>query len=134
MKALTPQQQKFAEAYALGNSATEAARIAGYSAKRPDVSGAKLLKNKSVAAEVARIRKESSERTAIDLDWLTEQYVENHRRARSVADFAASNKALETLARLHGQLNEKLKVSKDGEGGGGLTIEIVRFGSDSNSA
>jgi phage terminase small subunit len=134
MKALTPQQQKFAEAYACGKTATEAARIAGYSPKRPDVAATKLLKQKHIAAEVARLRKESSERTAIDLDWLTEQYVENHKRARIACDFSASNKALETLARLHGQLNEKLKVSKDGEGAGGLTIEIVRFGNDSNSA
>jgi phage terminase small subunit len=127
MKALTPQQQKFAEAYALGKTATEAARIAGYSSKRPDLSATKLLKNKAIAAAVAKMRKESSERTSVDLDWITEQYVENHKRARELKDISASNKALETLSRLHGLLNEKLKLETP-PGSGVVAVVNVSIG------
>jgi hypothetical protein len=125
MKALTPQQQRFAEAYALGNNATEAARIAKYSAKRPDVAAAKLLKNKAVLAEVARLRKESAERTGVSIDWVTEKLVHvvnscmqkravYDRRGRklgdAIVDSNGANRALELLGKTRGMFDTKIKV------------------------
>jgi phage terminase small subunit len=131
MKALKPQHQKFAETYALGKcSAADAAKEAGYSPKSAKRIAVKLLKNKSIAAEVARIRKESSERTAITMDWITEQLVDNSRAARADADYSASNKALELLGKQLGMFRENVNLSGKAE----LTIQVVRFGDDSNSA
>jgi phage terminase small subunit len=107
---LSPQQQRFVEEYCLGKTATEAARIAGYSPKRPDVAGAKLLKQPHVAAAVAAKRKTISEKTAIDAAWAQEQLVDTYKAARGRNDLTAAIRALELLGRKLGMFTDRLKL------------------------
>jgi phage terminase small subunit len=63
MKKLSPQQQRFVEEYCLGDkTATEAALIAGYSKKRPDVAASKLLAQPHIAAAVEAKRKKLADK------------------------------------------------------------------------
>ena len=121
MKKLSPQQQRFVEEYCLGKTATEAARIAGYSPKRPDVAGAKLLKQPHIAAAVASIRAQAAKETAITVAWVQEQLVETYRCARNESDHSAANRSLELLGKNLGMFADRLKL----DGPPGSTMQAV---------
>ena len=121
MKKLSPQQQRFVEEYCLGKTATEAARIAGYSPKRPDVAGAKLLKQPHIAAAVAALRAKVAKETSITVAWVQEQLVDTYRAARSDTDLAAANRALELLGKNLGMFADRLKL----DGPPGSTMQAV---------
>src|SRR5690349_6250957 len=94
MTTLSPKQQRFVDEYAKGKTATEAAKLAGYSQKAPRHSGHKLLKSKAIAAAIAEQRKATSESTGIDAAWVTNELVETYRAARKKNDFNASVRSL----------------------------------------
>jgi Phage terminase, small subunit len=121
MKKLSPQQQRFVEEYCLGKTATEAARIAGYSPKRPDVAGAKLLAQPHIAAAVAALRAKVAKETSITVAWVQEQLVDTYRAARSDTDLAAANRALELLGKNLGMFADRLKL----DGPPGSTMQAV---------
>ena len=121
MKKLSPQQQRFVEEYCLGKTATDAARIAGYSPKRPDVAGAKLLAQPHIAAAVAALRAKVAKETSITVAWVQEQLVDTYRAARSDTDLAAANRALELLGKNLGMFADRLKL----DGPPGSTMQAV---------
>ena len=59
-KKLTAKQQKFVEHYAACGNATEAARLAGYSAKYTRENASKLLQNTTIQAALAALTKKVS--------------------------------------------------------------------------
>ncbi len=67
---LTAKQQRFVEEYLIDLNATQAAIRAGYAESGASVEGARLLANAKVAAAVATLKAERSERTRIDAAWL----------------------------------------------------------------
>jgi phage terminase small subunit len=73
---MTPKQQRFVEEYLIDLNATQAAIRAGYSATDADVTGPRLLGNVGIAAAIAAAKKERSERTAINAEWLLTRLAE----------------------------------------------------------
>lgn len=67
---LTDKQQKFVEEYLLDLNATQAAVRAGYSEKTASETGYENLSKPQIANAIAEAKKERSERTRIDADWL----------------------------------------------------------------
>ena len=79
-KTLSPKQKRFVEEYLIDLNATQAAIRAGYSAKTAKQQASRLLTNVDVVAAVALAKKERSEKTKIDAEWVLRQAVELHRR------------------------------------------------------
>lgn len=77
---LTSKQQRFAEEYLIDLNATQAAIRAGYSAKTAGQVGFENLKKPQIAAAVAKAKRERSEATKIDAQWVLRQAVELHQR------------------------------------------------------
>ncbi len=79
-KKLTPKQQCFIEEYLIDLNAAQSAIRAGYSEKTAKQQASRLLTNVDVAAAVAKAKRERSEATKIDAEWVLHQAVELHRR------------------------------------------------------
>jgi phage terminase small subunit len=79
-KTLNPKQQRFVDEYLVDLNATQAAIRAGYSRNSARQIGDENLSKPDIAAAVAMAKKERSERTEIDADWVLQQAVEVHRR------------------------------------------------------
>ena len=125
MAKLSPKQQLFVEAYARGKSGSDAALAAGYSAKRPDVASSHLLKKPAVAEAIAAIRKQNSERTGIDVAWITEKLVQVVHRGFQIDDLPAVNGALKMLGQNAGMFVEKAVDVTDNR----IQIQVIQFGS-----
>ena len=67
---LTPKQQTFVEEYLKDLNATQAAIRAGYSPKSAYSTGERLLRNAEVEAAVKQGKRERSERTKVDADYV----------------------------------------------------------------
>ena len=67
---MTPKQERFVEEYLIDLNATQAAIRAGYAESGASVEGTRLLANAKIAEAVAEAKKQRSERTNIDADWL----------------------------------------------------------------
>ena len=79
-KTLTPKQQHFVEEYLIDLNATQAAIRSGYSRNSARQIGVENLTKPVIAAAVAKAKRERSERTEIDAEWVLRQAVELHRR------------------------------------------------------
>ncbi len=77
---LTPKQQRFVDEYLIDLNATQAAIRAGYSKNSARQIGVENLTKPVIAAAVAKAKRERSERTEIDAEWVLRQAVELHRR------------------------------------------------------
>lgn len=65
---LTPKRQRFVEEYPKDLNSTQAAIRAGFSSRRADATGSRLLGNVEVAAAIQQALAERSERTKIEAD------------------------------------------------------------------
>ncbi len=79
-KNLTAKQQRFVEEYLIDLNATQAAIRAGYSRNSARQIGVENLSKPVIAAAVAKAKRERSEATKIDAEWVLKQAVELHRR------------------------------------------------------
>jgi len=77
---LTPKQQRFVENYLIDLNATQAAIRAGYSPKTAKQQASRLLTNVNVAAAVDKAKRERSEATEIDAEWVLQQAVNVYQR------------------------------------------------------
>ena len=77
---LTPKQQRFVEEYLVDLNAAQAAIRAGYSRNSARQIGDENLSKPVIAAAVAEAKRERSEATKIDAEWVLRQAVELHRR------------------------------------------------------
>lgn len=77
---LTAKQQRFVEEYLIDLNATQAAIRAGYSRNSARQIGDENLSKPAIAAAVANAKRERSEATAINAEWVLRQAVELHRR------------------------------------------------------
>ena len=77
---LTPKQQRFIEEYLIDLNATQAAIRAGYSRNSARQIGDENLSKPGIADAVAKAKRERSEATNIDADWVLKQAVELHQR------------------------------------------------------
>ena len=67
---LTPKQARFIEEYLVDLNATQAAIRAGYSVKAAGVEGSRLLTNAKVAAAISAAKRERSEVTKVDAEYV----------------------------------------------------------------
>ncbi len=67
---LTARQERFVDEYLVDLNATQAAIRAGYSAKSAHVEGSRLLTNAKVAAAISAAKRERSEATKIDAEYV----------------------------------------------------------------
>ena len=127
---MNPKQTRFVQEYLKDTNATQAAIRAGYSANGAKVQGSRLLTNANVQAAVLKGRARTAEKAEVTLDWLIEEFKENHRLAREgnpavdrygkptgsvMRQIAASNKAVEAIAILTGFWVNKSKVGVDSD-------------------
>ena len=77
---LTAKQARFVEEHLIDLNATQAAIRAGYSAKTAKQQASRMLTNVDVVAAVAEAKRERSQTTKIDAEWVLRQAVELHRR------------------------------------------------------
>ena len=149
-KKLTPKQQCFIEEYLIDLNAAQSAIRAGYSEKTAKQQASRLLTNVDVAAAVAKAKRERSEATNIDAEWVLRELVELHQRVTQeikpalhpktrkqmkdeegnllfVFNAAASNRALELIGK-HigvGAFKDFLEIS-----GGISHVERLQKGRD----
>jgi len=108
---LTPLQQAFVQAYAVGDkSATQAAIAAGYSPRTARVQVYDLLRNPGVKAELDQIRERITQKTVYDAAAAFNEAGEALEIARKSKNSHAFTKAVELRAKLHGLLTDKLLV------------------------
>ena len=82
-KNLSPKQKRFIEEYLIDLNATQAAIRAGYSKNSARQIGDENLSKPAIAAAVALAKRERSEKTKIDAEWVLNQAVELHQRCMS---------------------------------------------------
>lgn len=80
---LTPRQQAFVEEYLVDLNGAQAAIRAGYSAKAAKEQAARLLTDANVSAAILERKRDRSERTKVNSDWLLDRLA-----TESVADLA----------------------------------------------
>lgn len=84
MKAnLSPRQQRFVDEYLIDLNATQSAIRAGYSKNSARPIGHENLSKPGIAAAVTNAKRERSDATKIDAEWVLKQAVEVHRRCMS---------------------------------------------------
>ena len=77
---LTAKQQRFVDEFMIDLNATQAAVRAGYSRNCAGQIGDENLKKPQIAAAVAEAKRERSEATKIDAEWVLRQAVELYKR------------------------------------------------------
>ena len=146
---LTPKQQRFIEEFLIDLNASQAAVRAGYSAKTAGQVGFENLKKPEIQQAVAKAKRERSEATKINAEWVLRQAVELHLRCMQEVrpvrnpktgkqqyddddnalfkfNAAAANRALELIGK-HvdiGAFKERIEVS----GGGPTLAERIQAG------
>ncbi len=79
-KKLTPKQQCFVDEYLIDLNATQAAIRAGYSPRTARAIACENLAKPDIQEAIAEAKRERSEATKIDAEWVLHQAVELHRR------------------------------------------------------
>ncbi len=147
---LTPKQQRFIDEYLIDLNATQSAIRAGYSPRTARAIACENLAKPDIQEAIARAKRDRSEATKIDAEWVLKQAVELHRRCmqeikpalhpksrRQLKDdsgnllftfnAAAANRALELVGK-HvdiGAFRDRLEVS-----GGISLVERLQRGRD----
>lgn len=100
---LTPKQEAFVLAYLETGNASEAYRRAydceGSSEAAINVNASKLLKHAKVALRLQVLQERAAAKVTLTRSWVLEQLMDNVTKAKTAADFNASNKALELLGK-----------------------------------
>lgn len=111
---LDPKKITFVIEYIKDFSARRAAEVAGYS---PEY-GYKLLENYDIAVAINNVLTQRLDASCIDAEWLLMEAVDNHHIARQRGNLAASNTALNLIAKhvfVDAFAAEKVEVSSDKE-------------------
>ncbi len=149
-KTLTPKQQRFIDEYLIDLNATQAAIRAGYSSRTARAIACENLAKPDIQEAIAEAKRERSEATKIDSDWVLREAVALYQRCiqeikpalhpksrRQLKDdsgnllftfnAAAANRALELVGK-HvdiGAFKDRLEVS-----GGISLVERIQAGRD----
>lgn len=126
---VNPKHEHFAQLVANGVTATEAAKIVGYSEKRAAVTGSELVKNRNVCARITEfataIMERAVEKLGIDKAWVIAELVDNVKTAKQavpVLDNAgkptaeyrqqlnAANRALELIGKELGMFVDRKEI------------------------
>lgn len=107
---MNPKRQRFCEEYAVDLNGAQAAIRAGYAPGCAKVTASRLLTDANVRERVDRLIVKHRERLEVDIDSLTEMFVEDRQLAHENKQAGAAVSASEKLGKLHGYMSERLKV------------------------
>ena len=149
-KTLTPKQQRFIDEYLIDLNATQAAIRAGYSPRTARAIACENLAKPDIQEAIAEAKRERSEATKIDAEWVLRELVKLHQRVTQeikpklhpktrkqmkdeegnllfVFNAAAANRALELIGKHTdiGAYKDRLEVS-----GGISLVERLQAGRD----
>jgi len=110
--------KKFAECYVLNNyNGSRAAELCGYTKKALGSTSTRLLKNVKVRREIAKLKRERSERTKVDADFLLKELaVMLSADIRDLYDEDGKFKAIKDLPSGIAKLISSVDVIEDAEG------------------
>lgn len=120
-----PRRELFAQNLTLGMSQAEAYRQAGYANDRRHAS--RLATNGDVRRRRMELFEEKLEGLRIDREAMTNCYVAIMHEAREANNFAVAKGAADSLARLHGLMNEKKEVDRVNEFSSMTDAELIDF-------
>ena len=114
MTDLTPRQRSFAQAYATGGNASEAARKAGYSEKTATSQGARLLTYANVSARITQLQAEAAERAEIEIDDVIEMLMESYKDAKSANQHGPAVRAVELIGKHLAMFKDRISFEEHG--------------------
>jgi phage terminase small subunit len=120
-----PRQELFAQNLTLGMSQTEAYRKAGYANDRRHAS--RLATNGDVRRRRTELFEEKLEGLRIDRETMTNCYITIMHEAREANNFAVAKGAADSLAKLHGLMNEQKEVGKKDQFACMTDAELIDF-------
>ena len=106
---LTLKQARFVEQYLVHGNALQAATEAGYKSPHPE--GARLLRNATVAAFIAKGRKVETKRAQMDREARIAWY---EKKASEAVRDGDQIRAMELLSKMHGDFTEHVKTEHVG--------------------
>lgn len=110
---LTHKQQMFCLEYIKDGNATRSAIDAGYSEKSAYSIGEENLRKPEVSQEIARLKRERSQKVQVDAEWLLRELVLQYQKATDGDRDAAALKALDLIGK-HcdvGAFKDRLEIS-----------------------
>ena len=107
---MNPKQERFCQEYAVDLNGAQAAIRAGYAPPPAKVTASRMLTYVDVRQRVDQLIAEGRERLNIDLDSLTEMFVEDRKLARDNKQAGAAVSATEKIAKIHGYMKEHIKL------------------------
>lgn len=114
LQPFTARRQAFIRAVAAGSTPAQAVRLAGYSGKLVKLTAKRLLAEPAVAKAIEGVREVLASQALYDFEQAHLTLMAALDFARQTGNANAVVKAAETLAKLHGHLNDKLDVSASG--------------------
>lgn len=102
---MTPKQDRFCREYVIDLNATQAAIRAGYAATNADVTGPRLLGNVGVAARIAELQREATDKLELDERWVLERL--QHEATLDDSPPAARVRAVELIGKHRGMFVER---------------------------
>lgn len=123
-KKLTPKQQEFCRQYLLDLNGTQAAVRSGYSEHTARQAAAENLSKPVIQAEIERLQKERSDRTALDADWVLRRLREEADERGEGSSHAARVRAIELAGKHLGMFADKHKHEHSGPEGGPIPVTV----------
>lgn len=108
---LNPKQRAFIREYAITKNATQAAVKAGYSEATAKQQGSRLLTNVDIQAALGERERANAEQCGITVETITQMLIEDRELARSEKQSSAAVSASLGLAKLHGLIEDKQRLS-----------------------
>lgn len=108
--ALTDRQQRFVLEYLLDLNATQAAKRAGYSARRARQEGSRLLGRPDVQAAILDAKRARAERAELDADWVLKNLVAEALDRGEGSTHGGRVRALELLGKHLGIFEDRCRV------------------------
>ncbi len=110
---LTAKQDRFCREYLVDLCATAAARRAGYSTRNADKIGSELLGKTRVAARIAELQAEVSERNEITVDRVVAMLMEDREDAKKAGQHGPAVRAVELLGKTVGAFVDRFHLGQD---------------------
>lgn len=119
--ALTDKQVRFIDEYMIDMNASAAYLRAGYECNEATAraNASRLLTNANILAEIDNRQKKVQEKAGLSVEWLINEFIENHKMAKQLGEVANSNKSLELLGKHLGMFKDKVEIT------GSISIESM---------
>ena len=114
---LKPKYRAFLDEYMVDYNGKRAAIASGYSANGADVQASRMLARpmlRQALAELEAVKREKTyKRVEKSASWVIQQLEDLVQEALDHGDRSNANRSLETLAKYHGLLTDKIQINKE---------------------